>query len=96
MNQRIRTAFAESCSDDGDEPGSDDEAFIDDETVAIEGLFDPAGEIVSFARIIPAKHHTSPFTRVNDDAKAMLEAEDKGKTSSPTHLQMWRSLKIPT
>lgn len=71
------SSHAESCSDDGDEPDSDDEAFIDDETVAIEGLFDPAAEIVSFARIIPAKHHTSPFTRVNDDAKAVLEAEDK-------------------
>ncbi len=59
-----------------EEPDSGDEGFIDDETVAVEGAFDPVTEAITLARIA-AVSGDSPIKIAAEAAKAMLAAEDK-------------------
>jgi hypothetical protein len=65
----------ESASDE--EPDSEDERFIDNEAVAVEGVFDHATEATSLASITLEGRGPNSIHRAAKDAKTMVAAEDK-------------------
>ena len=71
---------ADSCSSESEssdeEPDSEDDRFIDDESISLEGQFDPKIEIINLAGAL-SPFSSGPIQRAAEEAKAMIAKQEK-------------------